>query len=155
MNWVERRWKREQNLSTGAPAIWQAVATSIDNACQSLKEHYSGTADITCTVQNGHRIHVKVNRKAVPYDIQAYTAQIDVQVIFKADERKIDVVIGYNKPPKSFPIASDEEHAFLLHNSKEISPDEFSQLILEETVFKVKEEIHHRSGSGGSSSWMG
>ncbi len=155
MNWVERRWKREQNFINGAPLVWQAITTAIDNACESLKEHYSGSAEITCTQQNGHRVHVAVNRKAVPSDIQAYTAKIDVQIIYKADERKIDVIIGYNKPPKSFTITSDEAHTFLLHGGKEISADEFSQLVLEEIVFKVKEEIHQRSGPGMPIPWNG
>ena len=155
MNWVERRWKRDKNLTTGAPDVWQSVATAIDTACQSLKEHYSGKADITCTAQNGHRMLVVVNRKGVPLDIQAYTARVDIQIIYKADENKIDVVVGYNKSSKSFLIKSDEQHAFLVHNNAEISPDEFSRLILEESVFTVREEIHSgSSGSYGPDAWM-
>ena len=155
MNWVERRFQREENLSKGAPVVWQSLVSDIDNACQSLKEHYSGKADITFNQADGHRILVTVNRKAVPYDIQAYTATLNIQVVFKADENKIEVIIGYGKKPTSFPIRSDEKHAFIVYNNAEISTDELSRLILEETVFTVKEEINrHPDGPFVPDSWM-
>ena len=135
MNWVERRWKCERNLASGAPDVWQSVAAAIDNACQSLKEHYSGKADITCTAQNGHRMLVVVNRKAVPLDIQAYTARIDIQIIYKSDENKIDVVVGYNRSSKSFTIKADEQHAYLAHNNAEISPQTNSRALFWKRLF--------------------
>jgi hypothetical protein len=63
MNWVEQRYLIEQNYIKGAPEVWNAVSTAVDNVCQTLKQHYSEFSDITFKPQNGHRIIVSVNRK--------------------------------------------------------------------------------------------
>jgi hypothetical protein len=153
MNWVERRWTIEQNLSKGAAEVWNSVSTALDNACQTLKQHYSEFADITYSPQNGHRVVITVNRKRIPAHIQAFDQRIDIQIIYERTENRISVIVGYNKSPKHFPIQSDETHAFLFHSGKEISPDDFSKLVLEDAFFKVQELGSSQSHSGGPSSW--
>jgi hypothetical protein len=153
MNWVEKRWLIEQNLVNGSVEVWNSVSTALDNACQTLKQHYSESSDITYEPQNGHRIVIKVNRKRVPVGIQSYDPRVDIQIIYERIENRISVIVGHNKSPKHFPIQSDETHAFLSHGGKEISPDEFSKLVLEDAFFKVRELSG--SHSGNASSWMG
>jgi len=157
MNWVEKRWTIEQNLIKGAPEVWQAVVTAIDNACQTLKQHYSDVSDITCKPQNGHRVLVSVNRKQIPAHLSVYDERIDIQIIYERAESRIAVIVGYNKTPKHFPSRSDETHAFLIHDINaraEISPDDFSQLVLQDAFFTVRETKSSQSHSGGPSSWM-
>ena len=153
MNWVEKRWTIEQNLANGSAEVWNSVSIALDNACQTLKQHYSEFADITYRPQNGHRVIVGVNRKRVPEHIQSFDPKIDIQIGYERTDNRISVIVGYNKTPKHFPIQADETHAFLVHNGKEIAPDEFSKLVLEDIFFHVREAS--RGGhSGGSSSWM-
>jgi len=112
MNWVEKRWTCERNLVTGAPEVWQSVSTALDNACQSLQEHYASLNGIEFRPQNGHRALITVTRNQIPAGVEQYHSTVNVQVIFEPFENRINVIVGYNKNPKHFPIKSDETHAF-------------------------------------------
>lgn len=155
MNWIEKRWSREQHLSKDAPEIWQAVTVAVENSCTSFMQHYSALSGVTFKQQNGHRILVTVTRKYVPTGISSYQSEVPVQLIYEQGENQINVVIGYNKNPKKFEIKSDEEHAFIFYGGKEISPDELSRLVLEDIFFKIEDLNTSNSHSiGAPPSWM-
>jgi hypothetical protein len=124
-NWVELRFLREKNLKEGASKVWADTVSAIRDACDSFNTHFS-PANTNFHTEN-NTVTVGVDRK-----VQGYTI---ITVDFLPQGPSI-VVTTRAQVKIVFQIASDEKHAFITTDAKEITPDEFSRLVLEEAMFK-------------------
>jgi len=154
-NWVERRFRKENNL-TQAEELWQAVVTAIHNACTSFSAHYAELAGVQLSPQNGHRLRITVTYTSNRPMVYQNQNQTIVQIAFDPNKPCITVTAGGN-PVKEFLIEADENHCFLKVSGSEVSPDECSKRALEDVLFKQSSLGNNsgRSSPGGPTSWMG
>jgi len=145
-NWIERRAAREKNLE-GAIEVWQRAVTAIDNACNSYKANYSDLGSTELLQENGHRIIVAVKHASGGKRRHA-------SIIFDDAKPHISVAIDEGSA-KHFRIEADETHCFIKSPAgKEISADEFSQIALEDVLFKRPSASSRPSGgTSKSTAW--
>lgn len=147
MNWVDRKAQCAQNLNK-SPEVWQEATTAIVDCCDSFRENYAALADVVDHPENGHRIVITIRFIAI--NVTRYVA-----VEFSALSRKINVTID-DKKAEEFDISSDETHAYISYQQKEISPDRFTQLALESALFsppKPQSPPGYRTAPRGDTTW--
>lgn len=125
-NWVERRALREEHLRN-ASFLWQSVKSAIDECCNSYRENFSGLAQVQNQEQNGHRMLIIVRRISGGNSRQ-------ISVAFSDQDKLIRVTVDGQRAEAS-PIDADELHSFIKRDEKEITPEEFTQVVLEEHLF--------------------
>ena len=131
LNWVERRARREQNLSQAVEA-WESVRTAIGNCCESFNEIYSDIGEIRYKTENGHRVRVQITFNTP----QRLTRNVSFE--FSKTDKEITCTVD-GGAAKKFNIVADETHAFLQHppTKEEISPDRLTEIALENAFFKL------------------
>jgi len=146
-NWVERIALRNQHLAN-AEDLWQSARTAIDNCCNSYRQHFAGTAQVTNQAENGHRIVV-----AIHFHLTGWGRHVSIE--FGRDAKNaigITVTVD-DKPAKLFQILADADHAFISFQDKEISADEFSRLALEDALFKSPEPRKSKGRPAHTGEW--
>jgi hypothetical protein len=128
-NWVERRAIREQHLRN-ASTVWQDAKSAIDECCISFRERFPGIARVINQEQNGHRILIEVR-----FTFEPNTPR-QISIKFSDEPEKQITVTVDGGGAVIFPIDADEHHAYIACEDKEISADEFTQMALEEALFK-------------------
>lgn len=132
MNWIERRARKEQNLSQSVE-IWESVRTAIHNCCTSFNKHYEKLAQLNKITENGHRVRVTI--------IFSHLPKQPINVSFEFSERDNGITTTVDgAAARRFKIAADENHAFLQHGQEEISADKLTELVLEGPMFNAAQE---------------
>ena len=137
-DWVERRALRQQNLSTQAADVWQAAIVAVENSCNSFRKYYATRAQVLVKPQNGHRLLVNITLENAPPGSSSPTKiKRLVAISFAEAETPPTITVTVdNGPAKTFQIEADEQHCYICFEKKEVSPDEFSRLALEDALFK-------------------
>jgi hypothetical protein len=128
-NWVERRYKREQNLKR-AEELWQKAVAALQDCCKSFNALYSDRAKSEVHPSSACLI-VTVAGAAFP--LVGRTAKATIQ--FNANEQTITSKLESGPTVGEFRIEADEKHVFLTHGGNEISLDEFSRIAIESALF--------------------
>src|ERR1039457_3148605 len=120
MNWVDKKFARENIVLSGAPDLWQKVLTAIEDACSSFKKNVSVRA-IERRTENGHAVVVRATfpSKDNPVMFNSVPAINSVRVVFEEEQRLIMATLNQH-PPKKFLIDSDEQECFLSFQNERI-----------------------------------
>ena len=143
LNWIERGAKRERMLSQHGTDVWESVRTAIDNCVKSAEECYGDKVAVSKTTKNGHRLRVSVAHR-----INGLRKTVSVEF----EQGKEIVVTQDGGSANRFHIMADEEHAFLSYQHQEITPDRFTELALEDALFKtpqIKSLSYYPPSEGG------
>jgi hypothetical protein len=135
MNWIDRKFTRENNLVNGAPVVWQKVLTAIKDVCDSFSAKYHRSAQYL--TQNGQEVVVRVEfpPQSVPGMQDGLTPVNAARIAF--NEQKFTITATLNgKSHREFHLDSNEHQCFIRHENKGISPDELSELALSDAFFK-------------------
>lgn len=131
LNWVERRARRESNLSQ-AVEVWESVRTAISDCCESFNENYPHIGQVKHQPENGRRVRVIVTFNAP----QRVSRNIAIE-FSKGDKDSVITCTVDGGAAKKFSILADENHAFLKYANQEISPDRLTEIALEDALFKL------------------
>jgi hypothetical protein len=132
MNWVDRKFARENNVLRGAPELWQKVLTAVEDACGSFSKNYE-TPSVSRNTQNGHAVVVRA--EFPPKDHLGTPIVNSVRIVFDEPQRLISATLNQNSP-KKFLIASDENECFLSFQGDTVDADKLSELVLTDAFFK-------------------
>jgi hypothetical protein len=145
-NWVEKRARHDQKLKDenawmAAKAaikdetIWMDAKAAITDCCRSFQRHYSCLATVDCehVTAKYTRVFVTFNKQIPGQPPPADPRVTLVEIMFDGAKPQITVTIGENVT--YFPIDANEERAFVAHYGRELSPDEFSRIALEDVFF--------------------
>lgn len=144
-NWIDRRALIEQNLRT-AKVVWQSAKSAIDECCESYRTNFIGLAQLMNAEQNGHRILLSLRFFQQPNNPR------QVSILFSEPEKEIRVTIDGGKAAV-FPIHADDKHAFISYQDKELTPDQFTQVALEEALFDPPKEKSRSQKTTSESAW--
>ena len=132
MNWVDRKFRREDNLHN-AEALWQESRAAIEDCCTTFNSRGPGRAQLM--PYNGHSIRIEVQQEPPrPYQMDMTRR---ANITFDASVPEISVTLDA-EPAKQFRIDADETHCFLKYHGKEITPDYFCELALHDAFFTQK-----------------
>jgi hypothetical protein len=134
LNWVERRAQGQRLLHARAPEMWNRIRGAIQDACESFNRIYA-PKKVSCDLENGQR--VRIHRTLPPVNSFEQPEQIEAVVIFaKADHA---VSVTFQSGSKTFFMDTDSEMVFIgadrAAETKKLTPDEISQVILEPILF--------------------
>jgi hypothetical protein len=138
-NWVERRAKREKNLTNGASQLWEDAAKAIKACCESFSSHYrANSISVQGEIREGW-LMITVARA----DGRGTEAQI--QFSFNNEPRpcirvkkitpQTTAYSSAGEVNQEFWIGSDEDHAFIEHQGGIISSDKLSEEALKDVFF--------------------
>jgi hypothetical protein len=139
-NWVERRALQDKNLETGAPGVWSAVRSALEDACRSYNEHYSHDAnfqEVSCKLENGNR--VVITRTRAVNNGGTMIQWLTEEIIVSFDKTASEVKVARKDGSARYEITSNQEGAFIMQHGKTIDADETSRQILE-PLFFLKDE---------------
>jgi hypothetical protein len=136
MNWVERKFAREDTLLNSARLVWEEVRTAIADACNS----FSGRCDsptIARNNENGHAVVVRVafSPRFHPGIAGGLHPLNVVRIEFDEQQNLITSTLN-DKSAQKFLIDADENGCFISHQNTRIDSDKLSQKVLEEALFK-------------------
>jgi hypothetical protein len=138
-NFVERRAVREAILKQHADDVWQDVRGTIQDCCNSFRQHFS--KDLEDKLENGLRL--RLTRTFRPRDVSPPEETRRILIAFNKSIPCIEVTVD-DHTTKQFPIDADGQHAFITDRGKqEITPDEFAERALNSPLFDPPK---HREG---------
>lgn len=150
-NWIDRRAARDRNRGR-APELWQQAITAIQDACHSFAKEYPESALVETVPQNGHRLFVviKFGRRADGSTNAQPQFERNVAIQFNNGDKPFVSVTVDDGTAVSYPIEADEGNCYITLRGKRLTPDEFSESVLENPLFRDLKPKHPRPTSGGS-----
>jgi hypothetical protein len=139
-NWVERRAIQDRNLESGAPQIWSAVRSALDDACRSYNAHYIhdfNRPEVRFNPENGSRAIIV---RTLYTDRGIATDERTEEILVTFDSTIPAIVATRKDKSERFDIASDQNSAFVARGDKRLDADEISRAILEPLFFRKGEK---------------
>ncbi len=156
-NWVERRARRESTLSKQSLDVFEGLRKAIQDACDSFNAHYvdRGMTGATVEPENGKRIRIS---HTTPPDRITTIQAVRRSVLVVFDDQALTITsteVGSDAASQVFRIEADQQRAFAMAGTTEVTADSMSQKILEPILFPNPARRQRPTyAHGDSQGWM-
>ena len=123
-NWIERRVKRRNNLSSGRKKIWEALRKQFDQTCVSYTRHFN-VFELSAT--NDEDIFSVIKKLPAEHAKLIIAEELKIRL----ERNEIVSELG-GRTGRSLKIDADEDHVFLTREGAtgELTIDDASPLFL-------------------------
>jgi len=148
MNWIDRKFAREDALLNGKREVWEQVRTAIADVCNSFTQRCDSPT-VARNNENGHAVVVRTTfpSRFNPSMGAGFSSMNVVRIEFDEQQNLISSTLN-DKSPQKFQIDADENGCFISYQAAKIDADKLSQKVLEDALFK--EPQVHTPSFGGS-----